>query len=154
MLPLKHGLHETTLLEALAALPYMDMVPISPALQQRVALKMTRKSFPPQSSLLQDPCGIFFVSEGTIEIQFDDDMVEVHSKTFLFDRSSHAMPSLVDVNIMAVDNVECLVLSADDFANTIGITLQHRRVEHPLAFITAFDTTPQNESAPPRKLSI
>ncbi|RQM25434.1 hypothetical protein B5M09_011248 [Aphanomyces astaci] len=146
LLPLKHGLHETTLLEALAALPYMDMVPISLALQQRVALKMTRKSFPPQSSLLQDPCCIFFVSEGTIEIQFDDDMVEVHSKTFLFDRSSHAMPSLVDVN--------CLVLSADDFANTIGITLQHRRVEHPLAFITAFDTTPQNESAPPRKLSM
>ncbi|KAF0683081.1 Aste57867_24861 [Aphanomyces stellatus] len=141
-LPLQHGLHETTLTQALSDLPGMDL--IAPALITRVALKMTRMSFPPQTLIHEHPCAIFFISDGTVEFLFSDGGTECQSKPFCFDRQTHCVESLV--SIKAVDYVDCLVLSPEDYENTIGMTLKHRRVEHPLAFITAFDTTPQHAS--------
>ncbi|KAG9398285.1 hypothetical protein AC1031_014874 [Aphanomyces cochlioides] len=146
LLPVQHGLHETPVLDALATLPGMEL--ISPSLLKRVALKMTRRTFLQGTSLLHGgEFSIFFVVDGTVQCLFDDNAVESHSNPFCFDMQSHLVHSLVDIT--TTETTQCLVLSAADYDNTIGMSLKHRRVDHPLAFITAFDTTPNQTSSLP-----
>ncbi|KAH9080986.1 hypothetical protein Ae201684P_008072 [Aphanomyces euteiches] len=146
LLPVQQGLHETPVLDALAALPGMEL--ISPSLLKRVALKMTHRTFLPGTSLLHGgEFSIFFVVDGTVQCLFDDNAVESHSNPFCFDMQSHLVPSLVDIK--TTETTQCLVLSAADYDNTIGMSLKHRHVDHPLAFITAFDMTPNQTSTLP-----